>query len=667
MTDADRMKALHGFVERVRHWSDHVAKEANPDEPMISIEIPVFKGSWLMPCVESVLHQSSSQWRLYLWWDGGDHLSRTILEILDALNSPKIKVFFAENQGIAKARQALSEASQEDYIMPVDDDDLLHPGAVESMLEMAVSKPWFGVIRARRKYIDGNGNFLDMEDWFPFEKRHYQYGMVQDLNNHCQPYLLSRRAYTQTTGWEGFDDFQQAGEDCDIYLKLEEKGSVELLDLPLYFYRLNDYRHSLKLTARGGYEMWRRLADKTIERIGLPLRRINEKPPFEYERLPVAPPDISQMDVVIAFYESDEQELDYVHRRVIASKEFRFIELDEQRSFSQTMPAAMAPCSRIELMCVLHKPFDGTLHIRFADPQTNEVVMEGKRTLKHKEGGKTGLTTINVPMENHRAPAAGMLSCTISCQPDNPADAHFSIVVQEDDQGNELASMRLFRNSPGYSRSMLDRCVASIKACGVTDDAIHIVNKKQSAAANRNEGYYRTTRPYVCFADDDIEVADLQALEKLLQIMHETDAAVIGPRLTTDIGTIFCADPYFAENMTPKPRGLGEPVGDQYRYIREVPWLPSTLIICRTEAIRAVGAFDEGYVGSQMEDTDFCLKVRQRDLKCVYAGTVDIVHYNHQRNDHFALNFERFAGRWGDYPELFTSIGDDADFFDAEE
>jgi hypothetical protein len=32
--------------------------------------------------------------------------------------------------------------------------------------------------------------------------------------------------------------------------------------------------------------MWRRLADKTIARIGLPLERVSDKPPFRYERRP---------------------------------------------------------------------------------------------------------------------------------------------------------------------------------------------------------------------------------------------------------------------------------------------------------------------------------------------------------------------------------------------
>ncbi|MDX1407396.1 MAG: glycosyltransferase, partial [Saprospiraceae bacterium] len=343
--------------------------------------------------------------------------------------------------------------------------------------------------------------------------------------------------------------------------------------------------------------------------------------------------------------------------------EYEFVDLRKMHSFTQPIDADLFPCDRIALMCVIKESIEAELRIEVEDPESGEVVARAVRQLTVHGSDQMGLQTVNFEVENLDSTSASQLQCTISLQGEVP----FELVVQEPEDGLKLASMRLFRQSPGYSRSMLDKCVKSIRACGIADDAIHIIEKKQSASANRNEGYAQTTRPYVCYADDDVEITNPHALRELLHAMYATDAAVVGPRLVTDIDTIFCADPYFNEKMHPKPRGLGEPVSGKYRYIREVPWLPSTLIIARTEAIRAVGGFDEGYIGSQMEDVDFCLKIRQRDLKCVYVGTVDVVHYNHQRNDNFALNFELFAGRWGEYPELFTSIGDDASYLNKEQ
>ena len=266
---------------------------------IVSVEIPVFKGAWLQRCIDTVLYQTSPNWHLSLLWDGGDEESRRILEKLQRRKHHQVTVHFGPNRGIARARAFLSEHSRGDFILPVDDDDALPFHAVERFLQLAQQKPWASIIRAQRKIVDEEGKVLDTPPWFPFEPRHYQDGMVTDLFNHCHPYLMRRSAYAQTAGWEGFPDFRYAGEDCDLYLKLEELGTIELVDEVLYYYRINQKRASLVLTDDAAYEMWRRLADKTIGRIGLPLRRTTDKQPFRYERLPKAAAQPEGVDFLI--------------------------------------------------------------------------------------------------------------------------------------------------------------------------------------------------------------------------------------------------------------------------------------------------------------------------------------------------------------------------------
>ena len=266
---------------------------------VISIETPVFKGAWLQRTIDSVLNQSSDGWTFSLLWDGGDEESRRVLERLDRAEDPRVRVHFGENRGIARARRFLSEHSEGDYILPLDDDDVLPGHAVETFLAFVERRPWSGIVRAKRKFIDESGRVVDMEPWFPFEPRHAQFGMVTDLFNHSQPYLIQRAAYRRTGGWEGFPDFMYAGEDCDIFLKVEEVAPVELLDEVLYYYRLHPTRASDRLTPTAAYEMWRRLADRTIARLGLPLRRTNDMPPFRYERLPRPPPARDMVEFVV--------------------------------------------------------------------------------------------------------------------------------------------------------------------------------------------------------------------------------------------------------------------------------------------------------------------------------------------------------------------------------
>ncbi len=153
--------------------------------------------------------------------------------------------------------------------------------------------------------------------------------------------------------------------------------------------------------------------------------------------------------------------------------------------------------------------------------------------------------------------------------------------------------------------------------------------------------------------DDDVELIDTDTIPRLLEIMEQENADLIGPKLLTNDGLIFCADPYFNELGRPVPKGLGEQALANYEYESTVPWLPTTMLLIKREVFLAIGGFDIGYIGSQMEDVDFCLKARRRDFKCVYAGNVSAVHHNHQRNDNFSENFRAFNERWKDYQELW--------------
>jgi glycosyltransferase involved in cell wall biosynthesis len=635
-------QSLYTWQKKVEIVPSHLQKA------QISIECPVFKSGWVIPAIESVLYQSSLQWSLYLVWDGGDELSRKILEIVDELKHPKLNVFFSENRGISRARAFLSDKASEPYIMPLDDDDMFDSAAVERYIIAAEAKPWFGIIRGRRRFIDEIGNLVDMDEWFPFEKRNYKMGMVTDLNNHCQPYLINRKAYDQTTGWEGFPHFHYAGEDCDIYLKAEEFGSVELIEDLLYYYRLNSRRTSHLLKPAGAYEMWRLLVDKSIKRLGLPITRTNEQPPFEFEKLIHKRGLQEEVDFVIPYFETHEKELLYDHRRPKEGLKTQFHLLDGRIIFQQELEANLFPFDRIEVVLSVKNNATGTLIISVYEQDTGIVVMEGKTALVEFAHYTKN---VKVKLDKFKEETDHKLILKIGFIPHK--STYNAIRVLLTDSGDPHLIMRVFRNEKDSGKHLLDSCIRSLKMCGIKDDAIHIISKRQSSSKNRNDGFYLTSKPYVCFLDDDVELIDPDTIPRLLEIMEREDADLIGPKLLTNDGLIFCADPYFNKLGRPVPKGLGENAEGNYEYESTVPWLPTTMLLVKREVFLAIGGFDEGYIGSQMEDVDFCLKARRRDFKCIYAGNVSAVHHNHQRNDNFSENFRAFNERWKNYPELW--------------
>ena len=248
----------------------------------VSVEIPVFKHRYLNEAIESVLQQSFEDWHLYLLSDGGSRKAQKIMRTWS--KDPRISVRFDENRGIGAARRALAEWSTSEFILPMDDDDILFENCLSEMVACMETFPEAGLVRARRAFVDKKGRRLSQVCWFPFEARKMLYGMTSDVHNHSQPVLIRRRAYDQTDGWFGFEEFGGAGEDCDIFLKIEEVADLVLLDKLLYGYRLHRRRYSKDLGPKSAYEMWRRLADTAIQRRGLKIRRTNEKPPFTYVR-----------------------------------------------------------------------------------------------------------------------------------------------------------------------------------------------------------------------------------------------------------------------------------------------------------------------------------------------------------------------------------------------
>lgn len=101
--------------------------------PEISIIVPVYKvEKYLNRCIDSILNQTFSDFDLILVDDGSpDNCGKTCDEYAE--KDKRIKVIHKENGGLASARNAGLDVTDNDYIVFIDSDDQIEPNHIETL------------------------------------------------------------------------------------------------------------------------------------------------------------------------------------------------------------------------------------------------------------------------------------------------------------------------------------------------------------------------------------------------------------------------------------------------------------------------------------------------------------------------------------------------------
>ena len=162
------------------------------------------------------------------------------------------------------------------------------------------------------------------------------------------------------------------------------------------------------------------------------------------------------------------------------------------------------------------------------------------------------------------------------------------------------------------------------------DVHVHVEEAERCVAANRNAALAKLDTRYVVMMDDDVLLPMLW-LEKLMLVLLATpDAGIVGPKMTGMIGQ--------SQN------------GQSLLKVDEVMdcVMPGTLMLFDRERVTGC-VFDEEYLGSQWEDTDFVMQVKAKGLSTLVTGSVWILHDNeftNGRGDNYVKNKARFKSKW---------------------
>jgi GT2 family glycosyltransferase len=216
----------------------------------------------------------------------------------------------------------------------------------------------------------------------------------------------------------------------------------------------------------------------------------------------------------------------------------------------------------------------------------------------------------------------------------------------------------------------------SVEAVRTAFPTVTILAQQRNLGASegRNVGIRRAVAAgvdYVFNIDNDIEVYPETVGELVRVAEKRPDVGIVGtmmyfkhdPTLIQNVGARICfrQSVHLAVGWRQRDRGqFVEPI--------EVDMVGSGAMLTRRQVFEEAGYFDANYLGSGLDDTDFCMKVRRGGWKVVCNPQAKILHdfhFNHKYTyrrkyleSHNAVLFLRKYGRATDWAKyLFFAVG----------
>ncbi len=198
------------------------------EKPLISVVIPCYNdGKYVEQSVESVLVQTYTNTEIIIVDDGSS--DPHTIRILDRLADEKpLRLIRKGNKGLPAARNTGIEASEGDYILPLDADDYFEPAFIERVLPVLLSDPEVRAVSSWARKFGVYEGIIELKG-----------GTLRDFvtDSRVMPASLFRKADWQAVG--GFDESMVLGyEDWEFWIRmLKNGGRIHVIPEPLFNYR----------------------------------------------------------------------------------------------------------------------------------------------------------------------------------------------------------------------------------------------------------------------------------------------------------------------------------------------------------------------------------------------------------------------------------------------
>jgi glycosyltransferase involved in cell wall biosynthesis len=205
----------------------------------VSVIIPTYNyGKYLGEAIQSVLGQTFADFELIVVDDGSTDNTR---EVVDSFSDPRIKYIYQENRGLSAAENTGIKASCGEYISILGADDMWPPENLALKVKLLDAHPDIGLVCSDAYVFDNHtgatiGRFWrdkPFHDWVDPQRAAKQ-PLKEMLIRGCfvapQTVLVRRQAFTDV-GY--FDESLLTHDDWDMFVRIIQRYSIEIMDVPL--------------------------------------------------------------------------------------------------------------------------------------------------------------------------------------------------------------------------------------------------------------------------------------------------------------------------------------------------------------------------------------------------------------------------------------------------
>lgn len=212
--------------------------------PLVSVIIPVYgHARYLGDTIRSALAQTLNDWEIVAVDDSSPDNSA---EVIQGFGDPRIHYLRQANQGMAGARNTGLRQAQGEFVVFLDDDDLLEPEFMQTCLEIVRQDPALAGVYVHNYYVDADSQRMLMIAGTTVPRQQF-YRRLLEGGFFPPVAAFTRLAIVREVGL--FDAALEGEADRDLWLRIAQRYEMQGIPQPLVSYRMhvggrsNDMNH----------------------------------------------------------------------------------------------------------------------------------------------------------------------------------------------------------------------------------------------------------------------------------------------------------------------------------------------------------------------------------------------------------------------------------------